>query len=94
MITRDQGCNERDKANKSGWSKSNCKHQEWFNDTHKKLLEKRNTARVRKLQVNTRSNRTKLTGTRRSLKQYTRQMKSQRWEAKEAEKKDMKELLK
>ena len=28
------------------------------------------------------------------LKQYTREMKSQRWEAKEAEKKDMKELLK
>lgn len=74
--------------------KSNCKHQVWFNDTDKKLLEERNTARVKKLQVNTRSNRTKLTGTRRSLKQYTREMKSQRWEAKEAEKKDMKELLK
>ena len=54
--------------------KSNCKHQDWFNDTDKKLLEKRNTARVKKLQVNTRSNRTKLTGTRRSLKQYTREV--------------------
>ena len=74
--------------------KSNSKHQDWFNDTDKKLLQERNTARVKKLQVNTRSNRTKLTGTRRSLKQYTREMKSQRWEAKEAEKKDTKELLK
>ena len=74
--------------------KSNSKHQDWFNDTDKKLLQEWNTARVKKLQVNTRSNRTKLTGTRRSLKQYTREMKSQRWEAKEAEKKDTKELLK
>jgi len=74
--------------------KSNCKHQDWFNDTDKKLLEERNTARVKKLHVNTRSNRTKLTGTRWSLKQYTREVKSQkRWEAKETEKKDMKELL-
>lgn len=24
--------------------KSNCKHQDWFNDTDKKLLEERNTA--------------------------------------------------
>lgn len=67
--------------------KSNCKHQDCFNDTDKKLLEERNTARMKKLQVNTRSNRTKLTGTRRSLKQYTREMKCQRWEAKEAKNK-------
>ena len=69
--------------------KSNCKHQDWFNDIDKKLLEERNTARVKKLQLNTRSNRTKLT---RTLKKCTREMKSQRWDAKEAEKKDMKEL--
>ena len=74
--------------------KSSCKHQDWFNDTDKKLLEERNTTRVKKLQVNTKSNRTKLTSTRRSLKQYIREMKCQRWEAKEAEKKDMKELFK
>ena len=74
--------------------KSNCKHQDWFNDTDKKLLEERNTARVKKLHVNTRSNKKKLTGTWRSLKQNTREMKSQRWEAKDPEKKDLKELLK
>ena len=44
--------------------KSNCKHQDWFNDTDKKLLEERNTARAKKFQVNTRSNRTKRTDTR------------------------------
>ena len=46
--------------------------------------------------MNTRSNRTKLTGTRRNLQQYIREMKSQRWDAKAEElqqvvgKKDMK----
>ena len=74
--------------------KSNCKHQDWFNDIDNKLLEERNTARLKKLQLNTRSNRTKLTRTRRSLKKCTREMKSQRCDAKEAEKKRYERTLK
>ena len=93
MITRDQGCTIYDTV-LSVLGKSNCKHQDWFNDTDKKQLEERNTARVEKLRVNTRSNRTKLTGTRRSVEQYTRKNKFSKMEGKGSRKKDMKELLK
>ena len=53
-----------------------------------------NNARVKQLQLNTRPNRAELTGVRRNLQQYTREIKSQWWEAEElrqaANKNDMK----
>ena len=49
---------------------------DWFDDADKKArgpLEERNNTGGKKLQLDTRSKRTKLTGTRRNLQQYTRE---------------------
>lgn len=64
------------------------RHQDWFDETDgelNRLMEMRNKAKARQLQINTRSTRANLVSARSQLQKYTRSLKSQWWERKAEE---------
>jgi hypothetical protein len=64
------------------------RHQDWFDEADEemnKLLELRNLAKARQLQINTRSTKADLVSARSKLQKYTRGKKSQWWERKAEE---------